>query len=141
MSGPDTADFDPLARSASRTSRMATRESVETLKGKFADWTPDRREVSAFADGVLKALYERAPSEATRLILALNEPAEEARFFDLMKLAVLREVCLEEVAGHPALALGIEETFAALEAEWVPADRRAAYRIALALLVGMRRSG
>lgn len=106
----------------------------KTLVENLENWTPERKDLKSYLDWVLERFYESHPNEARLLVLSLNKPQAEDRLIDLIKLAIFKEACLEEVHELEEVRSVMEGAFDAIEKERVVEGDVMPYRLALSLL-------
>jgi len=103
---------------------------IESLAG----WLPEKNDIKAYLDWVLEKFYENHPEEARALILKLNVAAVEQRLLELVKLAIFKQACLEEVQEVEEIQNVVQGAFSSIEKEQVSAEDEIPYSLAQRLL-------
>lgn len=105
-----------------------------SLTENLDSWTPEKKDLKAYLDWVLEKFYEDHPDEARALILKLNLAAVEARMLELVKLAIFKQACMDEVHEIEEVRNVVQGAFDSIEKERVSDEDATPYSLARHLL-------
>lgn len=97
-------------------------------------WVPEEGDLKAYLDWVLERFYADYPDAARALILKLNVAAVEHRLLELVKLAIFKQACLEEVLEVEEVRNVVQGAFDSIEKERVSPEDEIPYGLAVRLL-------
>lgn len=100
----------------------------------MSNWTPEKKDLKAYLDWVLERFYEDRPDEAKALILSLNTPEAEDRLTEVIKIAIFKASCMEEIREIDEVHSVMQGAFESIEKEQVGEADVMPYRLALSLL-------
>ena len=103
---------------------------LENLEG----WIPEKSDLKAYLDWVLEKFYEDHSDAARALILKLNVTSVEQRLLELVKLAIFKQACLEEVQEVEEVRNVVQGAFDSIEKERVFPEDEIPYSLAVRLL-------
>lgn len=104
------------------------------LLGNLEGWVPEEGDLKAYLDWVLERFYADHPDAARALILKLNVAAVEHRLLELVKLAIFKQACLEEVLEVEEVRNVVQGAFDSIEKERVFPEDEIPYDLAVRLL-------